>query len=183
MNISLPPFAPESLVSRAGFDRPIPRQPAHLHAQSESGAFLRDSSRVSRRRPFIYLNRQTPSGQSRVIRSRICVPMAFTAEIPPAQGQNSPRGSSSNGCSLFRYHHGPKIIRASLFPHPLYYYWYEVGMCDGESIGGRLYYSTKTDNGVQQTGGDLYNEGLYTRGCSESFPVFVGASYCTYFSN
>ena len=36
---------------------------------------------------FIY-NRLTPSGQSRVYQvSRNCVPMAFTAESPPAQGQ------------------------------------------------------------------------------------------------
>ena len=37
-----------------------------LHTQVESGAYLRDSSRVLRRRLFIYLNRHTPSGQSRV---------------------------------------------------------------------------------------------------------------------
>ena len=45
---------PENLVSRDGFSRPVPRQPAHLHTQAESGAYLRDSSRVPRRRPFIY---------------------------------------------------------------------------------------------------------------------------------
>ena len=50
-------FAPENLVSRDGFDRPVPRQPALLHSQAESGAYLRDSSRVPRRRPFIYLKR------------------------------------------------------------------------------------------------------------------------------
>ena len=44
---------PENLVSRDGFSRPVPRQPAHLHTQSESGAYLRDSSRVPRRRPFM----------------------------------------------------------------------------------------------------------------------------------
>ena len=44
---------PENLVSRDGFSRPVPRQPAHLHTQAESGAYLRDSSRVPRRRPFI----------------------------------------------------------------------------------------------------------------------------------
>ena len=38
-----------------GFSRPVPRQPAHLHPQAESGAYLRDSSRVPRRRPFIYI--------------------------------------------------------------------------------------------------------------------------------
>ena len=52
MSISLSPFAPEKFVSRGGFRSPVPRQPAHVHTQAESGAYLRDSSRVSRRRPF-----------------------------------------------------------------------------------------------------------------------------------
>ena len=68
MNVSLFPFAPENLVSRDGLSSPVARQPAHLHTQAESGAYLRDSSRVPRRRPFIYLNRYTPLGQSRVFR-------------------------------------------------------------------------------------------------------------------
>ena len=57
MNSSLSPFAPENLVSRDGFGSPVPRQPAHLHTQAESGAYLWDSSRVPRRRPFIYYER------------------------------------------------------------------------------------------------------------------------------
>ena len=52
-NIPLSPCVPENLVSRAGFSRPVPRQPAHLHTQTESGAYVRDSSRVPRRRPFM----------------------------------------------------------------------------------------------------------------------------------
>ena len=68
MNLSLSPFAPENLVSRDGFGSPVPRQPAHLHTEAESGAYLWDSSRVPRPRPFICLNRHTPSGQSRVYR-------------------------------------------------------------------------------------------------------------------
>ena len=44
--------APEILVSRD-----VPRQPPHLHTQAESGAYLRDSSRVPRRRPLVDLNR------------------------------------------------------------------------------------------------------------------------------
>ena len=32
---------PENLVSRDGFSRPVPRQPAHLHTQAEPGAYLR----------------------------------------------------------------------------------------------------------------------------------------------
>ena len=48
-NIPLSPCVPENLVSRDGFSRPVPRQPAHLHnTQAESGAYLRDSSRVPR---------------------------------------------------------------------------------------------------------------------------------------
>ena len=65
---SLSPFAPEDLVSRDGFGSPVPRQPAHLHTRAESGAYLRDSSRGPRRRPFFFLSRHTPSGQSRVYR-------------------------------------------------------------------------------------------------------------------
>ena len=57
MNIFMSPCVPENLVSRDGtqrdgFSRPVPRQPAHLHTQAESGAYLRDSSRVPRRRPL-----------------------------------------------------------------------------------------------------------------------------------
>ena len=68
MDISLSPSAPENLVSRDGFASPVPPQPAHLHPHAESGAYLRELSRVPRRRPFIYLNCYPPSGQSRVYR-------------------------------------------------------------------------------------------------------------------
>ena len=47
------PVRAYELVSRDGFSRPVPRQPAHLHTQAESGAYLRDSSRVPRRRPIL----------------------------------------------------------------------------------------------------------------------------------
>ena len=53
MKIPLSPCMPENLVSRDGVSRPVPRQPANLHTQAESGAYLRDSSRVPRRRPFM----------------------------------------------------------------------------------------------------------------------------------
>ena len=44
INIPMSEFAPKNLVSRDGFGSPAPRQPAHLHTQAESGAYLRDSS-------------------------------------------------------------------------------------------------------------------------------------------
>ncbi|CAM9637140.1 unnamed protein product [Ascophyllum nodosum] len=56
MNISLSAFALESLVSRDGFGSPVPRQPADLYTQAESGAYLRDFSRFPRRQQSI----QTP---------------------------------------------------------------------------------------------------------------------------
>ena len=40
-SFSLSSFAPENLVSRDGFGSPVPRQPAQLHTQAESGAYLR----------------------------------------------------------------------------------------------------------------------------------------------
>ena len=38
--MSLSPFMPESLVSRDGFGSPVPRQPAHLHVQTDSSLVL-----------------------------------------------------------------------------------------------------------------------------------------------
>ena len=66
IDISLSTFAPENLVSRDGLGSPVPRQPAHLHTQAESGAYLRNSSRAPRRHPFIcfklpYAIRSVPS--------------------------------------------------------------------------------------------------------------------------
>ena len=45
-NIPLSPCVPENLVSRDGFSHPVPHQPAHHHTRAESGAYLRNSSRV-----------------------------------------------------------------------------------------------------------------------------------------
>ena len=55
INISLSPLAPENLVLRDGFGSPVPRQTAHLHTKDEFGTYFRDSFRIPRRRPFIYL--------------------------------------------------------------------------------------------------------------------------------
>ena len=54
MDIPLSPFTPKNLVSRDGFGSSVSRQPVHLHTQAESGVYLRDSSRVPRRRPFFF---------------------------------------------------------------------------------------------------------------------------------
>ena len=73
-----------------------------VHPQAESGAYSRASSSFPRRRPFIYYIFNRDWVRPMFIRSRkYCVPMASTAESPPAQGQY-PRGSSSNGCCLIQ---------------------------------------------------------------------------------
>ena len=55
-NIPLSPCVRENLVSRDGFSRPVPRQPAHLHTQTESGAYLRDESmETTLRRRILFL--------------------------------------------------------------------------------------------------------------------------------
>ena len=83
MNISLSPFAPENLVTRDGFGSPVPRQPANLHIQAGSGAYIIPPEF---RRPFIYFKPPYAIGSSpEFIGSRNnCVPMAFTEESPPA---------------------------------------------------------------------------------------------------
>ena len=91
-DIPLSPCVPENLVSRDGFSRPGPRQPAHLHTQAESGAYLRDnlpSSAAASVYSFTTAIRHRVSPE--FIGSRNCVPMALTAESPPAQGQYTSR--------------------------------------------------------------------------------------------
>ena len=117
INVSLFGFAPENLVSRDGFGSPVPRQPAHLHTQAEYSAYSRDSSRVPRPRPFFFLNRHTPSGQSRVYRATQLradgVHCRESAGTGPVNLKVVPNESAA-----LTGHHGPINMRLS-FPHPL----------------------------------------------------------------
>ena len=87
--------------------------------------YSRDSARFPRGVHVFYSNHYTPSGHSpELIRSRVCVPMAFTAErhtyiLPRVRRHraSSPQGSSSNGCYHFAGQHGPMNVRLS-FPTP-----------------------------------------------------------------
>ena len=123
MNIPLSPYVPEKLVSRYGFSRPVPRQPAHVHThQVESGAYLRDPSRVPRRRPFMkppYAIGSVPSlsGQH-AIAFRWC-------SLPRVRRHRAsqPQGSSERVLPLQVTM--DQLICASL-SHT--HYWCEVGM-------------------------------------------------------
>ena len=121
MNITLSPYMPENLVSRDGFSRPVPRQPAHLHTQAESGAYLRDSPRIPRRRPFMkppYAIGSVPSLSGHAI--------AYRWRSLPRVGRlrvGKPQGSCER--VLPWQVTMDQLICASL-SHT--YYWYEVGM-------------------------------------------------------
>ena len=123
INISLSAFTPENLVSRDGFGSPVPRQPAHLHTQAESGAYLRDSSRVPRRRPFVYFRPPyaidsipSLSGHANAYRWRSLLRVR-------RQGASKPQGSSER--VLPSQVTMDQLIFASLsYTH----YWYKVGM-------------------------------------------------------
>ena len=121
MNIPLSPCVPENLVSRDGFSRPVPRQPAHLHTQAESGAYLRDSSRVPRRRPFMkppYAIGSVPSLSGHAIAYR-------WRSLPRVRRHRAskPQGSSERVL--------PWQVTMDQFifaPLSHTHYWYEVGM-------------------------------------------------------
>ena len=124
MNISLSPFAPENLVSRDEFGSPVPRQPAHLHTQAESGAYLRDFFlRVPRRRPFIYLKplyaiRSVPSVSGHAIAYR-------WRSLPRVCRHRASKPQGSSKWVLPRQVTMDQLICAPL-SHT--HYWYEVGM-------------------------------------------------------
>ena len=123
INVSLFAFAPENLASRDGFGSLVLRQPAHLHAQAESGAYLRDSSRVPRRRPYIYLK---PPYAIRSVTSLSGHAIAYRWRSLPRVRRHrvsKPQGSSKR--VLPWQATVDQLICAS---HSHTHYWYEVGM-------------------------------------------------------
>ena len=99
----------------------MPRQPAHLHTQAESGAYLRDSSRVPRRRPFMkppYAIGSVPSlsGHAIVYRWR---------SLPRVRRHRASKPQGSSERVLPWQITMDQLIFASL-SHT--HYWYEVGM-------------------------------------------------------
>ena len=116
-------FAPENLVLRDGFGSPVPRQPTHLHTQAESGAYLRYSSRVPRRRPSIHLKSpyaigSVPSLSGYAIAYRWC-------SLPRVRRHRASKPQGSSERVLPWQVTMDQLICASL-SH--IHYWYEVGM-------------------------------------------------------
>ena len=120
-NVPLSPCVPENLASREGFSRPVPRQPAHLHAQAESDAYLRDSSRVRRRRTFMkppYAIASVPSLSGHAISYR-------WRSLPTVRRHRASKPQGSSERVLPWQITMDKLIFASLSPT---HYWFEVGM-------------------------------------------------------
>ena len=122
-NIPLSPCVPENLVLRDGFSRPVPRQPAHLHTQAESGAYLRDSSRVPRWRPFMkppYAIGSVPSLPGHAIAYR-------WRSLPRVRRHRAskPQGSSERVLPSWQITMGQLIFASLSHTH---HYWYEVGI-------------------------------------------------------
>ena len=112
---------PENLVSRDGFRRAVQRQPAHLHTQAESGAYLRDSSRVPRRRPFIkppYAIRSVPSLSGYAIAHR-------WRSLPRVRRHRASKPQGSSERVLPWQVTMDQLVFTSL-SHT--HYWYEMGM-------------------------------------------------------
>ena len=113
--IPLSPCVPENLISRDAFGSSVPRQPNHLHTQAGSGAYLRDSSRVPRRRPFMkppYAIGSVPSLSGHAIAYR-------WRSLPRVRRHRAskPQGSSERVLPWPLFH-GPINVRLS-FPYPL----------------------------------------------------------------
>ena len=85
---------PENLVSRDGFSRSVPRQPAHLRTQAESGAYLRDSSRLPRRRPFTYFKPPYAIGSVPSLSSHAIAYRWRSLPRVPRHRASKPQGSS-----------------------------------------------------------------------------------------
>ena len=134
-HIPLSPCVPEDLVSRDGFSRPVPCQPAHLHTQAESGAYLRDSSRVPRRRPFMkppYAIGSVPSlSGHHAIAYRWC-------SLPRIRRHRASKPQGSSERVLPWQITMDQLIFASL-SHT--HYWYAVGMLKvpAQNRGWRLF--------------------------------------------
>ena len=120
-NHPLSPCVPENLVSRDGVSRPVPRQPARLHTQAESDAYLRNSSRVPRGRPFMKPPNaigSVPSSSGHAIAYR-------WRSLPRVRRYRASKLQGSSKRLLPWQITMDQLMFASLSPT---HYWYEVGM-------------------------------------------------------
>ena len=128
MNISLSAFAPEIWSREIGSAVSSRVSPLILHTQAESGAYIRDSSRVPRRRPFIYCERSDfkPPYAIGLVPSLSSHAIAYRWRLLPRVRRNKaskPQGSSERMLSW-------QVTMDQLICAPLShtYYWYKMGI-------------------------------------------------------
>ena len=121
-DITLSPCVPENLVSRDGFSRPVPRQPAHLHTQADIWCLLTGFLPISAAASIYvflppYVSGSVPSLSGHTIAYR-------WRSLPRVRRQrvSCPQGSSKR--VLPWQLTMDQLICASL-SHT--HYWYEVG--------------------------------------------------------
>ena len=110
-------------LNRENYYFPVPRQPAHPHTQAESGAYLRDSSRIPRRRPYIYLKPPYAIGSVPSLSGHAIAYRWRSLPRVCRHRASKPPGSSERVLSWQVT--TDQLIYASL-SHT--HYWYEVGM-------------------------------------------------------
>ena len=154
MNISLSAFAPDDLVSPDMFGSPVPRQPSHFHTQAESGAYLRDSSRVPWRRPFMYLKQPYPIGSGPSLSGHAIIAYRWRSlQRVRWHMASKPQGSSERVLPW-------QVTMDQLVCPSLSHtnYWYEVGMLKVPAIWG-----IKNPAGCLLKASDLHNNLLHYR--------------------
>ena len=117
VNIPLSPYAPDKLVSRDGFSRPVPRQPAHSPYSGWIWCLVTGFPPISAaasiylfKPPYVIGSVPSESGHAIAYRWR---------SLPRVRWHraSSPQGNSSNGSRHFGGHHGSINGRLS-FPTP-----------------------------------------------------------------
>ena len=122
-DVSLSTFAPENLVSRDGLSSPVSSQPAHLRTH-QSGAYLRDSSRVPRRRLYIYLKPTYAIGSVPSLSGHAIAYRWRSLSIVRRYRANKPQGSSER---VLPWQVTMDLTICASLSHT-HCYWYEVGM-------------------------------------------------------
>ena len=132
MLFSLSAFAPENLVSRDGFGGPVPRQPAHLHAQAKSGAYLWNPSRVPRRRPFVCIKPPHATGSVPTLSGHATAYRWRSLPRVRRHRASKPQGSSER---VLPWQVSMDQLICASISHT--HHWYEVGSGHVESTGVR----------------------------------------------
>ena len=118
MNVPLSPYAPENLVHEKGSAVPSRVSLLILHTQAESGAYSRDSSPFTRRRPFICFNCHIPSSQPRVHKVAQLRTDGVHCRESAGKGPVFLKVVPVTGSAILRVTMN-QLMCASLFSHPL----------------------------------------------------------------